>query len=89
MTVAEPQFTIGIEEEYLLVDRESRDLIAEDPKGMMKECEKLLAEQVAPEFPYPRGPSRWLGDRGRKSSRRAAWPVPGRFPGFPGLPARR
>jgi carboxylate-amine ligase len=50
MTVAEPQFTIGIEEEYLLVDRDTRDLIAEEPKGVMKECEKLLAEQVAPEF---------------------------------------
>ncbi len=50
MTVAEPEFTIGIEEEYLLVDRQTRDLIAEEPKGVMKECEKLLAGQVTPEF---------------------------------------
>jgi carboxylate-amine ligase len=50
MIVPEPAFTIGIEEEYLLVDRETRDLISDQPKGMMEECEALLAGQVAPEF---------------------------------------
>ncbi len=50
MIVPEPAFTIGIEEEYLLVDRETRDLISDQPKGMMEECERLLAGQVAPEF---------------------------------------
>ncbi len=45
-----PEFTIGIEEEYLLVDRLSRDLAAEPPDSMMAECESLLRGQVAPEF---------------------------------------
>jgi len=46
MTVKEPPFTIGIEEEYLLVDRESRDLIREAPPTMLPECEELLEGQV-------------------------------------------
>ncbi len=41
---------MGVEEEYLLVDRESRDLIKEAPPGMLPECERLLAEQVSPEY---------------------------------------
>ncbi|MFQ5995107.1 MAG: carboxylate-amine ligase [Acidiferrobacterales bacterium] len=45
-----PSFTVGIEEEYLLVDRETRDLIKEAPPSMLTECEKLLEEQVKPEF---------------------------------------
>ncbi|OQX32741.1 MAG: carboxylate-amine ligase [Candidatus Sedimenticola endophacoides] len=45
-----PSFTIGIEEEYLLVDRSSRDLISEAPASMLAECEALLQGQVAPEF---------------------------------------
>jgi carboxylate-amine ligase len=45
-----PSFTIGIEEEYMLVDRESRNLIREAPASMLKECEALLQGQVAPEF---------------------------------------
>lgn len=48
--VKEPSFTLGIEEEYLLVDRESRDLIKEAPPTMLPACEKLLRGQVAPEF---------------------------------------
>ncbi|MCP5418845.1 MAG: carboxylate-amine ligase [Chromatiaceae bacterium] len=46
----EPRFTIGIEEEYLLVDRESRNLIRELPESMLPECEKLLGGQVTAEF---------------------------------------
>ncbi len=46
----EPEFTIGIEEEYLLVDRVSRDLASEPPDSMMAECEDSLRGQVAPEF---------------------------------------
>ena len=46
----EPSFSIGIEEEYLLVDRESGHLIREAPPEMMPECQKLLENQVAPEF---------------------------------------
>ena len=46
----EPPFTIGIEEEYLLVDLESRDLIRTAPPTMLRECERLLHDQVTPEF---------------------------------------
>src|SRR5260221_51721 len=50
VTMAEPDFTIGIEEEYLLVDRQSRDLVDDPPPAMLAECESLLAGQVSPEF---------------------------------------
>ncbi len=50
MAIREPSFTVGIEEEYLLVDRETRDLAPDPPEGMMKDCESLLEGQVSPEF---------------------------------------
>ena len=50
MSAAPPAFTIGIEEEYLLVDRTSRDLVSEPPASMMAECVKRLSGQVSPEF---------------------------------------
>jgi len=50
MLASEPAFTIGIEEEYLLVDTKSRNLVHDAPVALMKECEKLLKEQVSPEF---------------------------------------
>ena len=46
----EPTFTIGIEEEYLLVDRDTRNLINDAPKEMLPACEELLKGQVTPEF---------------------------------------
>ena len=46
----EPAFTVGIEEEYLLVDARTRDLIHEAPEEMLPQCERLLEGQVAPEF---------------------------------------
>ncbi len=48
--ITEPSFTIGIEEEYLLVNRESRDLIQDAPPSMFAECEERLGGQVTPEF---------------------------------------
>jgi carboxylate-amine ligase len=48
--VTPPSFSIGIEEEYLVVDRESGDLIREAPPSMLPECEALLEAQVTPEF---------------------------------------
>lgn len=42
-------FTIGIEEEYLLVDARTLDL-AEAPEAMIEECKRRLGDQVAPEF---------------------------------------
>jgi carboxylate-amine ligase len=50
MSVAEPTFTIGIEEEYLLVDKGTRDLVPAAPEALMRECEAKLAGQVSPEF---------------------------------------
>lgn len=46
----QPAFTIGIEEEYMLVDRDSRNLIRETPSSMMPQCEALLEGRVSPEF---------------------------------------
>jgi glutamate---cysteine ligase / carboxylate-amine ligase len=46
----DPTFTIGLEEEYLLVDRETRDLAGEPPPAMLAECERRLEGQVSPEF---------------------------------------
>lgn len=46
----EPSFTVGIEEEYLLVDLATRDLIQEAPPNMLSECEQRLEGQVTPEF---------------------------------------
>ncbi len=49
MGIPKPSFTMGIEEEYLLVDRDSRDLV-EAPPDLMDECSARLASQVSPEF---------------------------------------
>ena len=43
-------FTIGIEEEYLLVDRASGDLCVDPPAEFMEACQAALGGQVAPEF---------------------------------------
>ncbi len=45
----EPSFTMGIEEEYLLVDAESCAL-AEAPEALMEACRAELEHQVSPEF---------------------------------------
>lgn len=50
MAAAAPSFTIGIEEEYFLVSRASRDIASEPPDGMLEECQALLEGQVSPEF---------------------------------------
>ena len=50
MSRREPPFTIGIEEEYLLVDPETRDLAIDVPDALMAECERRLEDQVSPEF---------------------------------------
>ncbi len=43
-------FTLGIEEEYLLVDPATRNLTREAPPGLLKECEARVGGQVTPEF---------------------------------------
>ena len=46
----DPGFTIGIEEEYLLVDPETRNLADDPPASILEECSKRIGEQVTPEF---------------------------------------
>ncbi|MGH6750118.1 MAG: carboxylate-amine ligase, partial [Methyloceanibacter sp.] len=50
MAIKEPSFTIGIEEEYLLVDKASRDVAQEPPAELLAKCEEALRGQVSPEF---------------------------------------
>lgn len=50
VAVPRPAFTVGIEEEYLIVDRSTRDLVRDLPAGLMEKCEELLGPQVSPEF---------------------------------------
>ncbi|MFT5218016.1 MAG: carboxylate-amine ligase [Planctomycetota bacterium] len=46
----EPSFTIGMEEEYLLIDPETRNLAQDPPAAMLDDCKKRLGDQVTPEF---------------------------------------
>jgi len=46
----EPTFTIGVEEEYLLVDKETRGLVVEPPATLMAEAEEKCGEQVTAEL---------------------------------------
>ena len=48
--IERPEFTIGIEEEYLVVDRETRDLIKSPPKDMWDALGEVLGPQVTHEF---------------------------------------
>jgi glutamate---cysteine ligase / carboxylate-amine ligase len=44
------EHTLGIEEEYFLVDLETRDLAADPPEALMQTCREILGEHVTPEF---------------------------------------
>src|SRR3990172_6209728 len=50
VTIERPAFTIGIEEEYLLVDPATRDLVRDPGDQVMAECQAILGSQVSPEF---------------------------------------
>ncbi|HVQ10950.1 MAG TPA: glutamate-cysteine ligase family protein, partial [Methyloceanibacter sp.] len=50
MAIREPSFTIGMEEEYLLVHKETRDLAQEPPAALLAKCQQALPGQVSPEF---------------------------------------
>ena len=50
MAIAEPAFTLGVEEEYLLVDAETGALASDPPEGLVDECVSALGEQVTNEF---------------------------------------
>lgn len=49
MSYSGPSFTLGVEEEYLLVDRDTLDLVAA-PEALMADCAAELEGQVSPEF---------------------------------------
>jgi len=50
VAIPKPEFTIGIEEEYLLVDRVTRNLVQDPPDSVMKEARQQLDAQVGHEF---------------------------------------
>ena len=45
-----PSFTVGIEEEYLVVDRVTRDLVDSPAPGFMERCAELTGERSTPEY---------------------------------------
>ena len=49
-SIKNPTFTIGIEEEYLLVDPETRNLAEDPPASILEKCRKQVGDQVTPEF---------------------------------------
>ena len=50
MTLRQPSFTVGIEEEYLLVDKQTRNLVTNLPESLMEEASEACGKQVSPEF---------------------------------------
>ncbi|HEU0160673.1 MAG TPA: carboxylate-amine ligase [Hyphomicrobiaceae bacterium] len=50
MAFKDPSFSIGIEEEYLLVDRATRDLVRDMPQALFDRAQQALQGQVAREF---------------------------------------
>ena len=48
--IERPSFTVGIEEEYLIVERGSRDLVREPDPAFLGRCGELLGSQVTPEY---------------------------------------
>ena len=45
-----PALTLGIEEEYLLVDRQSREVVTEPPAEVLEQCRARTEDLVRPEF---------------------------------------
>ena len=43
-------FSIGLEEEYLIVNKYDGELIIDPPTNLMRDCNKKLKQQVKPEF---------------------------------------
>jgi carboxylate-amine ligase len=50
MSSSEPPFTVGIQEEYLLVKLDSRDVDADPPTPLLEECTRRSSGQVSPRF---------------------------------------
>lgn len=56
MTIKTPSFTVGVEEEYLLVDPKTLELVTEPPDGLLRDCERAVPAEigtVSPEFLRP------------------------------------
>ncbi|MCC6173511.1 MAG: YbdK family carboxylate-amine ligase, partial [Gammaproteobacteria bacterium] len=50
MSLREPPFTVGIEEEYLLVDRRTGDVANDPPPELLERCGERSRGQISPEF---------------------------------------
>jgi carboxylate-amine ligase len=50
MSRSEPPFTVGIQEEYLLVNLDSRDVDEDPPTPLFEECTRRSGGQVSPRF---------------------------------------
>ncbi|MFT7090935.1 MAG: carboxylate-amine ligase [Candidatus Azotimanducaceae bacterium] len=50
MKLKEPAFSIGVEEEYLLVDLATRDLVSDPPASFLEACDQRSGRQVSPEL---------------------------------------
>jgi carboxylate-amine ligase len=50
MSIRAEAFSIGIEEEYLLIDPETRSLAGRQPEGFMARCKEILGSRVTHEF---------------------------------------
>ena len=50
MSSSEPPFSVGIEEEYLLVRRDSRDVDENPPAPLLEECTRRSGGQLNPRF---------------------------------------
>ena len=50
MSIVPPSLTLGVEEEYLLVDPKSRNLVESPPEGFMKACKDRLGDSVGHEL---------------------------------------
>lgn len=50
MIQREPEFTIGVEEEYLLVDKATRGLVVDPPTSFLSDCEARCGSQVTTEL---------------------------------------
>ncbi len=50
MSSTEPPFTVGVEEEYLLVDLETRDVDENPPASLLQQCTELSGGHINPEF---------------------------------------
>lgn len=47
---SEPEFTIGVEEEYMLVDKETRALAVDPPRSLIADAEEKCGSQVTSEL---------------------------------------